>query len=158
MFTVSGAAVCERRRQNRTRMLPSFNVQELLVLLGASTREGGLPPFVSAVVKAEAEPAAATTADKEPPAVQAAAAALSRLAPTTHWHHTTFELLSSPTGTQHQQQESSGRQSARLELPKSLATFTTIEEASGETDVFNECFENDASLSSKVRYKKIQHT
>jgi hypothetical protein len=38
----------------------------------------------------------------------------------------------------------------RFAAPKSLATFTTCEVAE-ETDVFNECFETDADLRSKVR-------
>ena len=119
-------------------------MQELLFLLGASTKEGGLPPFVSAV-KSEEE--AESAAEKEPP-MRAAVSALNPLLPTTHWHHTTFELLLQPPPPSCRERLVEQQPPP---LTTSMATFTTVEAATGEMDVFNECFERDASLSSKVR-------
>jgi hypothetical protein len=116
-------------------------VQELLNLLGA-TNSSGEGAQQSLGVKAEEE-----ELDKEPLRL---VSALTHLAPVSNWRHTTFELL--------HRQESRGDDDhhlksavaeERLQPPKSLATFTTCE-AAAETDIFNECFEKDQQLRSKV--------
>ena len=98
--------------------------------------------------------------EKEDKAPLHAAAILSHLVPITNWRHTTFELLTPAAthggeNTVHRRPKTDAAAAEeKFEPPKSLATFTTREVAS-DTDIFNECFEKDTDLRSKVTEENL---